>query len=82
MSPSLGDHILKQPADRISGLRCQQEMDMVGHQYVGMDSTVTGLCNALQDLQVFEIILRLEKHRFRGMASLHEMGGNVRNVGS
>jgi hypothetical protein len=57
-------------------------MDMVGHQYVGMDSTVTGLCNALQDLQVFEIILRLEKHRFRGMASLHEMGGNVRNVGS
>jgi hypothetical protein len=55
---------------------------MVGHQHVGMDGTVTGIRNAFQDLQVLEIILHLEKHRFPVMASLHEVGGNVRKVES
>ena len=55
---------------------------MVGHQHVGMDGTVTGIRNPVQDLQVLEIILRLEKHRLPVMASLHDLGGHVRKVES
>ena len=55
---------------------------MVGHQHLGMDGTVTGIRHAFQDLEVLEIILRLEKHRFPVMATLHEVGGNVGKVES
>jgi hypothetical protein len=51
---------------------------MVGHQPGGLAGTVTGIRNALHDLQGLERILRRDKHRVPGMASWHDVGGNVR----
>jgi hypothetical protein len=64
----LATRFLKQPPNCISGIRGQQEVDMGGHQPVGMDGTVTGIHNPFHDLQVLVIILRLETHRFPVMA--------------
>ena len=61
---------LRQPADRISGLRGPQEVEMDGQQHGGLDGTVTGIRNALHDRQVLEIILRRAKHRCPVLAAL------------
>jgi hypothetical protein len=69
---------LRQPADRISGLRGPQEVERGGQQHGGLDGTVTGIRNALHDRQVLERILRLETHRCPVLAALQDMGGHVR----
>jgi len=72
--------ILNQSADGFSVLGGDQQMDMIGHQHVGMNRTIMLLRAFVKPVQVRGIILITKERRLTTIAALDNMSGDARQI--
>ena len=53
-------------------------MHVVGHQYIGVDQTITGCCRLLQCFEIKRVVLFVKKHGLPVDAACYDM---LRNIG-
>jgi hypothetical protein len=69
--------ILHRPADALRIVRRQQQVNVIGHQHIGMDGAVPALHSLRQPLQIDPPVVVLEEDRLPIVAPLHDMGRHI-----
>jgi hypothetical protein len=72
--------ILNQSADGFSVLGGDQQMDMIGHQHIGMDGAAMLLGTFVEPVQVDGIIFVVEERRLTTIAALDDVSGDARQI--
>jgi hypothetical protein len=72
--------ILNQSADGIGILRSGQQVNMIGHQHVGMDGAAMLLGTFVEPVQVDGIIFVAEERRLTTIAALDDVSGDARQI--
>ena len=69
-------------ANRITCLRRHQQVDMIGHEDIGVDGTSVLLCPLLEPIKIGGIVFFSEKYGLTAIAALDHMGGNTWQIKS
>lgn len=74
--------ILHRSADCIAGIGRHQEVDMIGHQRVGMQLATIALEAFAQPIQIGRIVARFKEDRLAVITALNDMGRDPRHLES
>ena len=72
--------ILDRFTDRIASLRRYEQVDMIGHEDIGVDGTAMLLGPLLEPVKIGRLVFITEEHGLAAIAALDHMGRNTRQV--
>ena len=73
---------LQSARDRAGSLRCEQQVDVIGHQHVSMYRAALAQCHFAQSGAIAEVVRVREETRLAVVAALHDVLGDAGKVGA
>ncbi len=70
--------VLHHPADAGRVLRGDKDVNVVGHQHIGVDGAVIAFCRFFQPPPIRIVVVVFKEHRFPAMPALDNVDGYIR----